>query len=100
MNRNGIIRPDAVNIETTYAAGPLANAVPIVIPSAGGMKVLALGGLTKVESMAAQVAEQLGRVGEDERANELQRIASDAVDLAEAIIAECERRAAKAKGAG
>lgn len=79
-NGRGIIQPNAMNIETTYAAGPLAQPTAVTIQASGGLKVLAMGGLTKVEALAGQIA----------ICNALSAI--ECVDFAEAILAECERR--------
>ena len=92
MNRNGrgIIQPNAMNIETTYAEGPLAQPLCVTLQTPGAMKILALSGLTKVEALAGQIAGNLPglRVGQTNEG-----LARDAVDLAEATLAECARRA-------
>lgn len=116
-----------MSVETTYVGGPLAQPCAVTMQSAGGVKVLALGGLTKVEAIAAQVAGVLLMPGvlntptfapafmeppyvdpasntkwiaqkESEKSEQdarfVSHVASSAVDVAEVIIAECEKRRA------
>lgn len=88
MSRNGIIRPNAVNIETTYAPGVLAQPTAVTLQAPDGLKVLIVGGLTKVEQLAGQIASGLFRV----RDHDIDHITTTAVNAAESILAECERR--------
>lgn len=58
MTRNGlgIIQPDAINVETTFSSGPLAQPVAVTVPGRDGIKMLAVGGLSKVEALAGSIA--------------------------------------------
>ncbi len=105
MNGNGrLIQPNAMNVETTYAQGPLAQPSSVVIQTAAGMKVLVLGGLTKIEALAGQIAGQVSAGmstyymdpkdpdAKPEAIFDDVQIVAKSVDLAEAILDECERR--------
>ena len=85
---NRLIRPDAMNVETTYVSGPLAQPSAITLQVPGGVKVLTLGGLTKAEALAGQIA---GALYDEDDFTEAE-IAHDALNIAEAILSESERR--------
>lgn len=109
-NHNNIIRPDAMNIETTFMAGPLAQPVAINAQVPGGVKILAIGGLTKAEQLAGQIAGNLAGticrppaeflIRPDEKpgatvdrdAEFERRVAFGALNIAEAILEESARR--------
>lgn len=85
---NRIALPGAVSVETTYIAGQLATPANIVLQSEGQMKVLIMGGMTKLEATAGLIAGHLTVDGEltNEMAAEL------AVTMAEAVLAACQAR--------
>ncbi len=85
---NRIALPNAVGVETTYVAGPLATPSNIVIQSPGQVKMLTVGGLTKLETIAGQIAGHLTTEGEltNETAAEL------AATIAERVLAVCHER--------
>lgn len=90
------IIPGQMAIETTFAAGPLAQPAVVTVPTPGQLKILAIGGLSKVEALAGQVAAAfVGTPGagyeSDVDAVEAGNVAARAVTLAVAILAECER---------
>ena len=106
MNRNGrgIIQPNAMNIETTYAEGPLAQPLCVTMQGPGVMKILALSGLTKVEALSGQVFDSVVRAtlktelaDSKEAGGYLAQCVGASVDVAEAILAECARRARSKK---
>lgn len=96
MSGNGrLIQPNAMSIETTYAPGSLAQPAVVTMQGPGAVKVLTIGGLTKVEALAGQIA--AGAVGTQcgddiPPAIHQQALVMVCVDTAEAILAECERR--------
>lgn len=89
-----ILRPDAMSVNTSYAPGPLASPINVVLPSNGGVNVLAIGGLTKVEQLAGQIfaGYMASFDGNDPSRNAVIESCLTSVDAAEAILAECERR--------
>jgi hypothetical protein len=91
MSRNGqIIQPNAMSVETTYAEGPLAQPSTVVLPQPGKVSVLTLGGLTKAESLAGQIAS--GYTGSS-FTGDVATYAAKCLDLAQEILAESARRA-------
>lgn len=107
-NGRGIIQPNAMNIETTYADGPLAQPLCVTVQAPGAMKILALSGLTKVEALAGQIAGHLMAPGviaitadiqatmndQAKRDAEFEAFVADrAASLAVAVLAACSRRA-------
>jgi hypothetical protein len=100
-NRNGsIIQPNALNVETTFADGPLAQPCAVTLQQPGAIKVLAVGGLTKVEALAGQIASGAAiQLGEMAKEAHLPSYATVCVDLAEAILAESARRRTPAETA-
>lgn len=122
-NGNRLIKPNSLNIETTYAPGPLANPSNVALQTPDGMKILVLGGLTKVEALAGQIASGMlhpgvvsrrpspaqecateeeslklrdwidsASIGEEHSRKYERLIAVLSVNMAEAILFECERR--------
>lgn len=117
MGGNGRpIIPGQMAIETTFAPGPLAQPSLVTLQGRDGLKVLTIGGLSKVEALAGQVAGTLAMPGVLSRNPDLrpiaeldgtfgdardaafeQLVAVRSVNIAEAILAECNRRAAAAQ---
>lgn len=116
------IIPGQMNVETTFAQGPLAQPAVVTLPTPGQLKILAIGGLSKVEALAGQIAGTLampgvlsrspapdlrtdseaaaalaGKFGEDRDVAFEQLVATRAVNIAEAILAECNRRVVEAQ---
>jgi hypothetical protein len=93
---NGIIQPNKVTVETTYADGPLAQPTVITLPVPGQIKVLIRGGLTKVEHMAGEIAGHIFSMASlaapDSPLLPPDVVASLAVDYAEAILTEVTNR--------
>lgn len=86
MTANGsIIRPNHVSVEAVQAPGTLATPLAMPINTNQGIKFAIFGGLTKVEALAGQIAGGI-------EADDPFIVAGQAVDLAEAILAECESR--------
>ena len=85
---NRIALPGAVSVETTYVAGPLAAPASVVLQNPGQVKVLVLGGLTKLEATAGLIVGHL--TADDEMTNET--AAELAVTMAEAVLAACHAR--------
>jgi hypothetical protein len=85
---NRLIRPGSMNIEATHAPGPLAQPAMVTMQSPDGIKVLTLGGLTKVETLAGQIYAGL----KARPHTPADQVVLRSVDIAEAILAECERR--------
>lgn len=107
MNANGrgIIQPNAMNIEATFSPGPLAQPAVITLQQPGALKVLTIGGLTKVEQLAGQIAigmkpKVVYSVDTAQDVLVYTDAAAQAVDMAEAILAECEKRRAPPAEAG
>lgn len=95
MNGNGRLAvPGQVNVATTYVDGPLAAPTSLALQGPGGMQTIVMGGLTKVEQLAGQIAGNLRpdpSLGRNE--SELdQMLAIRSVNIAEAILAETARR--------
>lgn len=86
------IIPGQMAIETTFAPGPLAQPSVVTMNGRDGIKLLTIGGLSKVEALAGQIASGLVWTDKDSAF-----IVSDAVDIAEAILAECNRRVVAAQ---
>ncbi len=53
---NGIIAPGQLRVETTYVPGPLAFPATVVVPQPTGVRVVIIGGMSKVEMVASQFA--------------------------------------------
>lgn len=95
------IIPGQMSVETTFADGPLAQPAVVTMPTPGTLKILTIGGLSKVEALAGQI---YGRMGacvtagiEPCESKVRQQLLAEAVDAAEAILAECRRRALAAQ---
>jgi len=99
----GILRPDQMQVEAVHGDGPLAQPCMVTMQQTGKLRVVTLGGLTKVEAIAAQIASGilagvLALDGEDESPDDdgaaefNSYIASQSVDMAEAILVECASR--------
>lgn len=98
------IIPGQTAIETTFASGPLAQPSVVTLNGRDGIKLLTIGGLSKVEALAGQIAAGLvardsggfgyGSDGDREYA---ETVADRAALVAEAILAECNRRQAAAQ---
>jgi hypothetical protein len=57
MSGNGrLVRPDAINIQVQSHPGPLAQPASFVIQQPGGVNLQIVGGLTKLEHAAIQIA--------------------------------------------
>jgi hypothetical protein len=115
------IIPGQMAVETTFAQGPLAQPAVVTIPTPGQLKILTIGGLSKVEALAGQIAGTLampgvlsrsplpdlrtdsecgalaGKFGDDRDVAFENLVATRAVNIAEAILAECNRRVAAAQ---
>jgi hypothetical protein len=98
--RNGqIIQPGQQNVSPAYAPGPLAQPSVITAQTQRGLEVLAIGGLTKVEALAGQIAAGLvqpGSINFQSDADYEHGVAAMSVNIAMAILAECKQRAAEA----
>lgn len=93
MNNSArLIQPNAVNVATTYAAGPLAQPASVAMQSPAGMQVLVLGGLSKVESLAGHILAGMTPAADVDSASAV----VNAVTLAERLLAECDRRRTEA----
>jgi hypothetical protein len=105
--RGGIALPGQLEIQATFQPGPHATPAVITFPSNGKINLMVVGGLTKVESLAGTIAAGMVRTPQPESGvleclqeagnfpgpDELNRaIAGRSVDIAEAILAECEFR--------
>lgn len=90
-NERRLITPGQVNIAVNNVDGPLAEPVSLPLGQGPNIQVAVFGGLTKVEYLAGMVAGHL--IAAD---HNIYDIASDAVDLAEAIIGEARSRVEKA----
>jgi hypothetical protein len=92
---NRLIKPGSVNVETTHSPGPLAQPAMVTMQSPDGIKVLTLGGLTKVEALAGQIYAGLlllAMPGSSGFCETFDATVVRSVVTAEAILAECERR--------
>lgn len=100
MSRNGspILQPGSLNVETTFADGPLAQPAVVTMAQPGQVKILTIGGLSKVEALAGQIAGHLvcELSQKDQGAAACDLVATVAFDMAESLLAESARRA-KAK---
>lgn len=83
-----ILTPNAVNVAAQFQPGPLASPVAVTLQGPGQVQVIAIGGLTKVEQLAGMIYGKSPESGPFT----VETRAAKAVDAAEAIIAECERR--------
>lgn len=115
MGGNGRpIIPGQMAVETTFADGPLAQPAVVTLPTPGALKILTIGGLTKAEALAGQIAGSLavpgvlrpgadlrtmdsdpleGKFGEDCDSAFEQMVAVRSMNIAEAILIESRRRA-------
>lgn len=109
--RGQVIQPGRQNVTPVYADGPLAQPLAVTANTPNGFEVLGLGGLTKVEAIAATVAAGLVQPGvlsmppteidtpssdaavARDKAFECQ-VAIRSVNIAEAILNECRSRQA------
>ena len=80
-------QPQAVQVRFENHPGFLAAPVTITVPMPDGLKVITVGGLTKLETLAGQVAASLANAMDDEIA-----LARRSAKIALAILAECEAR--------
>lgn len=89
MGGNGrrVIRPDAFQLNFEAADGPLAHPCAVNAQMPGGVKVVAIGGLTKLEHCASQIA--AGLISRGEAANE--NVATLAVSVAREILKEANK---------
>lgn len=78
MSSGRLIQPGVANVGVNYAPGPLAQPCVVTGQGAGGVQLLVIGGCPTVALLAATL------YGGDP---------VQAVDAAEAILTECERRA-------
>ena len=79
-----IIGSGQVQLEMTYQAGPLAQPITTQMQSPGHVKMLAIGGVTKLEHVAGLIA---GNVQED--GYDIQSRAEYAVELAVEVLKQC-----------
>jgi hypothetical protein len=58
MSNNGsrLIRPDSVSVETSYLPGPQAQPSAVTLQQPGQIKMLVVGGLSKLETVAMHLA--------------------------------------------
>lgn len=98
MSGNGrLLTPGQVNVATTYADGPLAQPSNVAMQGPGGMQILVMGGLTKVEALAGQIAATIAaQKPSDSKCELCEDIAHVAADIAESVLAECARRRTEA----
>jgi hypothetical protein len=93
MSGNGrLIQPNAVNVETTFVEGPLAQPCAVTLQGSAGIKLLAVGGLTKVEALAGQIAGGWVAQANLSQAKVEEQIAEISVHMAERILSECASR--------
>lgn len=97
-NGRGLELPGRVNIQVNQHNTPMATPSCVVFPSPQGPSVQIFGGMTKLETVAAQIAGQLvpafdlGWLTGDEKAVGMGVLAVMAADAAEAVLAECAKR--------
>jgi hypothetical protein len=78
-----ILQPNKVNVSATVMPGPNAQPAVVTMQNPGSLEVLIMGGLTKLEAVAAQIAGHYP---------DLKTKAGEVVDYAQAVLDECERR--------
>lgn len=54
-NRGRIVAPGQINVSHTAVDGPSAQPLSALIPTAGGVNLVSIGGLTKRQAIAAQL---------------------------------------------
>jgi len=91
--------PGQLKVNCHHQDGPTAHPITTAVPTQGGLELLAFGGLTKLEYIAGQIAGHIELRGlhvreypNVEAAVPVERIASASVSLAEAVLAECQKR--------
>lgn len=87
--KNRIVQPGVANVNVQFIPAPLAAPVSLVIPDSSGPQLGIIGGLSKLEHAAIQIAAGLATdicgVAEE------QAIPVKAVGLAIAVLSECQR---------
>ena len=76
---NRIVRPDAISVQCTHQAGPMATPLTLVLNTPEGPRIIGFGGLTKLEFGSLLIA--MSDLHSPERC----------VSSAAAVLAECER---------
>ena len=79
MSNNRIVQPNAISVQCTHQAGPMASPLTLTINTPEGPRIIGFGGLTKLEFGALLIA-----MNDDNTIGECVRIAA-------AILEECER---------
>ena len=92
---NGILQPGKMGLSVSHHDGPMANPVSLPVQETGGVHIHTFGGLTKLETVAAQIA--AGLAANSERMPE--EAAELSVELAEQVLAICQQRETQEKPA-
>ena len=89
--RPGVILPGQVGIRTSYMRGPLADPSTIQIQSQDGVNLVAVGGMTKLEKVATEIASTLAMGVDEEWDPHLfaDAVAERSVEIANAILKRC-----------
>lgn len=84
-----IIQPGRVGIRAEYLPGPLASPLQVTHQGSQSITTIAVGGATRLEQLAGQIASGWAHASDT---MDSEAIARSAVDIAEAIIREVNRR--------
>lgn len=94
---NGLHVPGRINIAVNRMDAPMAEQFVMPMQTANGVDLHVLGGLTKLEAAAIQIAGpyidvDMAYTNEEARRYEMEQCARNAVDFAVRLLDECRRR--------